>query len=511
MRSLRHSYTSGKSSSSSSSSSSSVLLRHYSNSSCSSSNVEESWKKKSSEGVREWEYPGDMLEERRLYGTLIDRVSEWYDVSKDDVFRYTVSEESHELVEVTALLYTSSSECVSECVSGNGSSGGDHIDSNVNESSSSNGGVSECSSSSDGHVGYKGLGVVALRDLTAGQLIIEEKPLVTFTRVQGRNSPILPLFHSLTHEDQVSYIGLSDSYHYTTHHQDCSSSTLTPLQSHTSGSSNKTKTLEGIKLNNCITLSTPSLTHYCNDTQAAIFLLIHRMNHSCIPNANFTYNPTTHTASVRTMRSVKKGEEICISYFSGEFLTSKERQEYLLHYLIDPCMCPVCAVPNSDTVQSDERRMLLLQYQASVMTAAIEIRTMRESLVLHYGASKSKSECVMSECESKAQEDLAALVSSTLITVGHITRLLDKERLTRADNLNWLNLLLYWVTDDPVYMCLTYLYNVQYTGQMSSEHYWHMIPIHIRASGKPPSHYTDGRECDYEDFQDLKCAFDTVE
>lgn len=312
----------------------------------------------------------------------------------------------------------------------------------------------------------RGLGVIATLDIKVGDIIIKEHPLLVFPRLKGVNSSILSKFELLNVADQVSYIGLSHSNHYNT----------------------PSKTIEGIKMNNCVTLSSDGHA----DTQAAIFLLIHRLNHACIPNASFSYNHDDKVGYITALEDIDTGTEICLSYFKGDFLSSTERHSYLSAYNISPCLCSLCTRSGSDIELSNQRRVQIQEYQNTIIAYAQDIRDLRDVNTLNQSVHNAIQ--------------LEKLVILAIADVASVEELLKSEGLLRPDNLNWINLFLFWITDDSAYACYAYLYNSQSAGYLNSVHILEMIPMETRNAGLK-SHFQDGRKCSYEAFNHTKSAF----
>ena len=65
-----------------------------------------------------------------------------------------------------------------------------------------------------------------------------------------------------------------------------------------------------------------------------------RINHSCIPNAHFSWNANIERETVHAVKDIRKGEEITISYLPA-ICTLKNRQRQLEPYVF-ACDCPAC-------------------------------------------------------------------------------------------------------------------------------------------------------------------------
>jgi hypothetical protein len=410
-------------------------------------------------------YPGDFSKERSLYGKLIDKVSNKYSISNDNIFRNVISSESIDEAKIEIV-------------------GTDNM----------------------------GLGARALHFLRKGEVLIVETPLVTFPRVKGKNGSILSHFGLLSESDKVSYIGLSDSGHYSS----------VPLNGDVLANMVWSKTLEGIKINNAVTLSSTSF----DTTLSGIFLVIHRMNHSCLPNAIFSFNSDTNKGSVFALEDIPQGEEITLCYFKGNILNSQERSDYLLSYNISPCRCAKCTAEQQSALnhratageavdgnhvdhvsESDIRVERIKLLQSDAMHHAQQLRAMRDELAYH---DSGKQINAVHDSDDDNVLDLESHVRQALTIVTELTNLLQKEGLDRSDDKNWLNIIAYWITDDPAYACLAYLHTVRYRGRENSTASFHMIPAPIRTGRVLPNTYLDGRQCCYDEFKGMDSEFEAI-
>lgn len=73
---------------------------------------------------------------------------------------------------------------------------------------------------------------------------------------------------------------------------------------------------------------------------AAVFLHTSRFNHSCVPNACFSWNEAIGKETIHTMRDVEEGEEIVISYVDMEH--DKRLRAWELRHYGFVCGCEAC-------------------------------------------------------------------------------------------------------------------------------------------------------------------------
>jgi hypothetical protein len=92
---------------------------------------------------------------------------------------------------------------------------------------------------------------------------------------------------------------------------------------------------------------------------SAIFLNMSRINHSCLPNAEYQQNFKEGKMEIYSTQSIRAGQEVTICYGSNfRYMIASECKAYLRRLYGFTCKCPVCADgPTSRT--SDQRRRLL--------------------------------------------------------------------------------------------------------------------------------------------------------
>ena len=89
-------------------------------------------------------------------------------------------------------------------------------------------------------------------------------------------------------------------------------------------------------------------------TTGGIFLDSSRINHSCNPNAQNTWNENLQKLTIHAFRNIAKGDEITIFY-----LTARRNRETRMHDLQTnfrfTCTCSLCSLPLDQCKTSDER------------------------------------------------------------------------------------------------------------------------------------------------------------
>lgn len=89
--------------------------------------------------------------------------------------------------------------------------------------------------------------------------------------------------------------------------------------------------------------------------RGAVFASSSMINHSCAPNAYQYWDTHKRRMLVHCMKTIKKGEEVTISYIDV-FQKAEERREMLLGQYRFNCACPSCSLAEEPKRASDERR-----------------------------------------------------------------------------------------------------------------------------------------------------------
>lgn len=215
----------------------------------------------------------------------------------------------------------------------------------------------------------KGYGLVATRDIEPSELIVAEEPLLKVPLTKEGDlvgqfnaekqeficpSLILAL-NQLADNDLFKFFSLADS---------CSR--FIAEEHGVSDYKTGGKTNCGIIKTNSFFVDFPGDKGACSGQYLALFATIARLNHSCQPNCNHYWSGSQF--NVRTIKSVKKGEELCISYMSplqrSDFHTKISRRKILQDEFGFFCNCPLCADDTlKDGGQNDTDRQELLQIE----------------------------------------------------------------------------------------------------------------------------------------------------
>jgi len=87
--------------------------------------------------------------------------------------------------------------------------------------------------------------------------------------------------------------------------------------------------------------------------EGGIFLDSSRINHSCIQNAQNTWNEDLQKLTIHALRDISEGEEITIFYLTDR-PNRRARHEALLSSFRFTCSCSLCSLPTDERHKSDK-------------------------------------------------------------------------------------------------------------------------------------------------------------
>lgn len=114
-----------------------------------------------------------------------------------------------------------------------------------------------------------------------------------------------------------------------------------------------------------------------NSFEVGVYYLPSRINHSCIPNVHYEYNPAIQRGTFHAIKDIAKGEELYISYINGGSRLKSWRQPKLdLWGFV--CTCAACGNDAEGKKREDRRKEMFELDQklakqsvyGTVMTAA---------------------------------------------------------------------------------------------------------------------------------------------
>ncbi|KAK0492533.1 SET domain-containing protein [Armillaria luteobubalina] len=171
--------------------------------------------------------------------------------------------------------------------------------------------------------GGKGLGAFASRDIGRGDLILAEEPLLPFPKHLPSPIELRLAVEKLSPRDLLTFLSLKNAH------------------------SNNKDTISGIFNTNAF-------------SDGGIVIRASRFNHSCLPNARYSYHEATNRQRIFALTDIRKGEEIFVMYFAGRDMygsTRQQRQDTLQTWYNFSCSCPACDPHRGQSRESDRRRL----------------------------------------------------------------------------------------------------------------------------------------------------------
>ncbi|KAH7380297.1 hypothetical protein DE146DRAFT_749203 [Phaeosphaeria sp. MPI-PUGE-AT-0046c] len=203
----------------------------------------------------------------------------------------------------------------------------------------------------------KGYGCFAAMGLKRGTRILEERPLLVVPKAEYLSHDIQEAFDKLTPKQKQAYFELHSG-----HGQDPS---RWPSRTHESVPERERQRIR--EQHEARIGKEPSLISIFQvncmekDGGAAVFQSASRFNHSCNPNACFTWNSALGKETIHTMRDIMLGDEITLSYC--DMTHDKQLRAWELKHYGFVCDCRACAEDEDDEAtfayQSAMRRFRL--------------------------------------------------------------------------------------------------------------------------------------------------------
>jgi len=162
----------------------------------------------------------------------------------------------------------------------------------------------------------KGQGMIAIRNIMEGEIIIKDKATITIPDINDWPPRVKEEFNKLSPDTQTKILGLSNSY----------------PDIFISGQKVSSRGLLGIYLTNSV----------FEDKKCMLFLQFSKFNHSCNYNVEHAYY---HPFLILTAkRNIMKDEELCITYLRKWHLErkTKYRQNKLFEWFNFICKCERC-------------------------------------------------------------------------------------------------------------------------------------------------------------------------
>ncbi|KLO05931.1 SET domain-containing protein [Schizopora paradoxa] len=173
----------------------------------------------------------------------------------------------------------------------------------------------------------KGKGVIALRDIQQGELLIREEPLFILpTSTQGNPSVLINrTLAPLSYAQRISFFSLS----------------FMP---------------EDVEGYDAIALATLQTNAISAADGIGIFPTTARLNHGCSSafNAVYSWRDREQILVVHALKAIRRGEEILTTYTDTKRPRSERRSFLQSHYHFH-CSCSVCSLPDALSRKSDDR------------------------------------------------------------------------------------------------------------------------------------------------------------
>ncbi|KAL8811926.1 MAG: hypothetical protein Q9200_001424 [Gallowayella weberi] len=183
------------------------------------------------------------------------------------------------------------------------------------------------------HVVGAGQGCIALNYIPRGTLLLKEAPLFVIEEVE--DGPLSPNTKTQINH-AVAELG-SNQFR-----------SFKALIDPTPGRAND---YGRFQINNFQMTSHPTQ----NTFQQGIFLRAARFNHSCVPNAHFTWNPVLGCLTVFATQGIHGGNEILINYqYEDAYKSRAERRRNLRQSYNFECNCVACM--DGPNLNSNEQR-----------------------------------------------------------------------------------------------------------------------------------------------------------
>jgi len=172
----------------------------------------------------------------------------------------------------------------------------------------------------------KGIGVLAKQDISAGTLIMHEKPVLQTVD----ENKVEFLIQNLSDDVKAEVMKLHNDF---------------PDES----------TALGIFHTNSMACPNEGSSDF--DAPRGLFLRMSRFNHSCTPNAMQKWNADKGDMELRAVSAISSGQEICICYIDPSSVWEQRQQEFKESFGF-LCRCPVCSLPSGskERMLSDNNR-----------------------------------------------------------------------------------------------------------------------------------------------------------
>jgi len=203
----------------------------------------------------------------------------------------------------------------------------------------------------------KGQGVFAVRNLTPGQLLWSEHPLITYKK-DPNGSPaqllqsLYKVFQSLDESTQTRLLSLYDP-----------------------GEEPGLHTELWRKVGRICNVNE---VQGANQQHNSVFEKYSRLNHSCNRNT-VGHLGEDGTHQVRAVRRINKGEELTVSYLEGKLAIREERQAVFQKKWGFVCVCQICSLGEVESRENDDRIKYVREMQSAITRKELGVKSGRQS------------------------------------------------------------------------------------------------------------------------------------
>jgi len=228
----------------------------------------------------------------------------------------------------------------------------------------------------------RGRGMVATRDIQQGQLVVEDRAILSaeydiVTNPDNWDS-LVKAVAGLQEEDQDRFYSL----------QPRQVQAVQPELLGLGGEGRRGELYTAqIVLNNGIALEDPGY-----NGKVGIFPRLSLINHSCTPNAKWSQmEGDIERKEVRALTMIKKGEEITCSYFGDAqemvFASKYDRQQFLESWNFE-CHCLLCSLNQEELASNEIERKKLRDLSEEILNEKNAVRKARLCLEKLEGVKK---------------------------------------------------------------------------------------------------------------------------
>ncbi|ORY56943.1 uncharacterized protein BCR38DRAFT_528317 [Pseudomassariella vexata] len=206
----------------------------------------------------------------------------------------------------------------------------------------------------------KSRGLFATQQITAGTMILSEKPIMTLNRqdveAEDTIARLEKRWNALSSEEQTQCLakcydamGINDELSGNIAADGEMEVNYDEEKEASDGGQENGEDRDSVPLHLAVLLKYLNHQEYEGWQMSAVWLHSTLINHSCAPNASRIHDPRTYERQVRAIRDLKPGEEILVSYI--DLNRPRDARAAALGFI---CLCTTCNGPKKE--ESDGRR-----------------------------------------------------------------------------------------------------------------------------------------------------------